>query len=178
MFLLRVYNAIKPVKTFCQVFKVEICKANTTVTWQVVVPQPIPRNNLFRGFFMPEYRFLQQHLGVFLCLKIFWEPLRDFSKTSLYYYTSISKRGLEAIKRPSPLFDFNLICSLKPQLKRFYICHLARIIRIIQIIQELRCIIIPVVILLSQKNLFPCYAAFVALAPVPHSVKYRLEALA
>jgi len=32
MFLLRVYNAIKPVKTFCQVFKVEICKANTTVT--------------------------------------------------------------------------------------------------------------------------------------------------
>lgn len=41
MFLLRVYNAIKPVKTFCQVFKVEICKANTTVTWQVVIPQPI-----------------------------------------------------------------------------------------------------------------------------------------
>ena len=37
--LLRVYNAIKPVKTFCQVFKVEICKANTTVTWQVVIPR-------------------------------------------------------------------------------------------------------------------------------------------
>ena len=35
MFLLRVYNAIKPVTSFCQVFKVEICKANTTVTWQV-----------------------------------------------------------------------------------------------------------------------------------------------
>ncbi len=32
MFLLRVYNAIKPVTSFCQVFKVEICKANTTVT--------------------------------------------------------------------------------------------------------------------------------------------------
>ena len=40
MFLLRVYNAIKPVKTFCQVFKVEICEANTTVTWQVVIPLP------------------------------------------------------------------------------------------------------------------------------------------
>ena len=35
MFLLRVFNAIKPVTSFCQVFKVEICKANTTVTWQV-----------------------------------------------------------------------------------------------------------------------------------------------
>ena len=35
MFLLWVYNAIKPVTSFCQVFKVEICKANTTVTWQV-----------------------------------------------------------------------------------------------------------------------------------------------
>ena len=35
MFLLRVYNAIKPVTSFCQVFKVEICEANTTVTWQV-----------------------------------------------------------------------------------------------------------------------------------------------
>ena len=51
--LLRVYNAIKPVKTFCQVFKVEICKANTTVTWQVVIPLPIPRNNLLRGFLCP-----------------------------------------------------------------------------------------------------------------------------
>ena len=35
MFLLRVYNAIKPATSFCQVFKVEICEANTTVTWQV-----------------------------------------------------------------------------------------------------------------------------------------------
>ena len=69
MFLLRVYNAIKPVKTFCQVFKVEICKANTTVTWQVVIPKPIPRNNLFRGFFMPEYRFLWQHSGIFSLLQ-------------------------------------------------------------------------------------------------------------
>ena len=33
--LLRVYNANKPVTSFCQVFKVEICEANTTVTWQV-----------------------------------------------------------------------------------------------------------------------------------------------
>ena len=65
MFLLRVYNAIKPVKTFCQVFKVEICKANTTVTWQVVIPLPIPRNNLFRGFFMPEYCFLRRYSGIF-----------------------------------------------------------------------------------------------------------------
>ena len=35
MFLLRVYNVNKPVTSFCQVFKVEICKAITTVTWQV-----------------------------------------------------------------------------------------------------------------------------------------------
>ena len=58
MFLLRVYNAIKPVKTFCQVFKVEICKANTTVTWQVVIPQPIPRNtNVPRLFYVPNSAF-------------------------------------------------------------------------------------------------------------------------
>ena len=67
--LLRVYNAIKPVKTFCQVFKVEICKANTTVTWQVVIPLPIPRNNLFRGFFMPEYCFLRRYSGIFSLLQ-------------------------------------------------------------------------------------------------------------
>ena len=67
--LLRVYNAIKPVKTFCQVFKVEICKANTTVTWQVVIPLPIPRNNLFRGFFMPEYCFLRRCSGIFSLLQ-------------------------------------------------------------------------------------------------------------
>ena len=62
--LSRVYNAIKPVISFCQVFKVEICKANTTVTWQVVIPLPIPRNNLFRGFFMPEYCFLLRYSGI------------------------------------------------------------------------------------------------------------------
>ena len=80
MFLLRVYNSIKPVKTFCQVFKVEICKANTTVTWQVVIPLPIPRNNLFRGFFMPEYCFLRRYSGTFSLpqnlvkvFKRFWE---------------------------------------------------------------------------------------------------------
>ena len=55
--LLRVYNAIKPVKTFCQVFKVEICKANTTVTWQVVIPRPKPRDNLFRVFLCPNTAF-------------------------------------------------------------------------------------------------------------------------
>ena len=65
MFLLRVYNAIKPVKTFCQVFKVEICKANTTVTWQVVIICHYLGTFVFRGFFMPEYCFLRQYSGIF-----------------------------------------------------------------------------------------------------------------
>ena len=36
---------------------------------RIPIPQPIPRNNLFRGFFMPEYRFLQQHSGIFSLLQ-------------------------------------------------------------------------------------------------------------
>ena len=66
--LLRVYNAIKPVKTFCQVFKVEICKANTTVTWQVDIICRYLGTFVFRGFFMPECCFLQQHSGIFSLL--------------------------------------------------------------------------------------------------------------
>ena len=51
MFLLRVYNAIKPVTSFCQVFKVEICEANTTVTWQVDIICHYLGTFVFRGFF-------------------------------------------------------------------------------------------------------------------------------
>ena len=61
MFLLRVYNAIKPVTSFCQVFKVEICKANTTVTWQVDIICHHLGTFVFRGFFMPEYCFLRRY---------------------------------------------------------------------------------------------------------------------
>ena len=79
--LLRVYNAIKPVKTFCQVFKVEICKANTTVTWQVVVPQPIPRNiRVPRLFYARILLFTAVFGHFFFALKYresFWEILRD-----------------------------------------------------------------------------------------------------
>ena len=65
MFLLRVYNAIKPVTSFCQVFKVEICEANTTVTWQVDIICHYLGTFVFRGFFMPEYCFLWRCSGNF-----------------------------------------------------------------------------------------------------------------
>ncbi len=65
MFLLWVYNAIKPVTSFCQVFKVEICKANTTVTWQVDIICQYLGTFVFRGFFMPEYCFLRRYSGIF-----------------------------------------------------------------------------------------------------------------
>ena len=65
MFLLRVYNAIKPVTSFCQVFKVEICEANTTVTWQVDIICHHLGTFVFRGFFMPEYCFLRRYSGTF-----------------------------------------------------------------------------------------------------------------
>ena len=65
MFLLRVYNAIKPVTSFCQVFKVEICEANTTVTWQVDIICQYLGTFVFRGFFMPEYCFLWRYSGTF-----------------------------------------------------------------------------------------------------------------
>ena len=81
MFLLRVYNAIKPVTSFCQVFKVEICKANTTVTWQVDIICQHLGTFVFRGFFMPEYCFLRRYSGTFslpqnLC-ESSWEIKRD-----------------------------------------------------------------------------------------------------
>ena len=47
----------KRVTSFCQVFKVEICKANTTVTWQVDIICHHLGTFVFRGFFMPEYCF-------------------------------------------------------------------------------------------------------------------------
>ena len=79
--LLRVYNAIKPVKTFCQVFKVEICKANTTVTWQVVIPQPIPRNICVPRLFYARILLFTAVFGhLFFALKYresLWEILRD-----------------------------------------------------------------------------------------------------
>ena len=65
MFLLRVYNAIKPVTSFCQVFKVEICEANTTVTWQVNIICHHLGTFVFRGFFMPEYCFLRRYSGIY-----------------------------------------------------------------------------------------------------------------
>ena len=57
MFLLRVYNAIKPVTSFCQVFKVEICKANTTVTWQVDIIRYKAGSFTFSLFLCPNTAF-------------------------------------------------------------------------------------------------------------------------
>ena len=55
----------KRVTSFRQVFKVEICKANTTVTWQVDIICQYLGTFVFRGFFMPEYCFLRRYLGIF-----------------------------------------------------------------------------------------------------------------
>ena len=81
MFLLRVYNAIKPVTSFCQVFKVEICKANTTVTWQVVIPQLIPRNIRVPRLFYARILLFMAVFGHFFfaskSCESFWEILRD-----------------------------------------------------------------------------------------------------
>ena len=72
---LRVYNAIKPVTSFCQVFKVEICEANTTVTWQVDIPLPLPRNiRVPRLFYARILLFTAVFGNLWLIL------LRDFSK--------------------------------------------------------------------------------------------------
>ena len=53
------------VTSFCQVFKVEICEANTTVTWQVDIICQYLGTFVFRGFFMPEYCFLRWYSGIF-----------------------------------------------------------------------------------------------------------------
>ena len=75
--LLRVYNAIKPVTSFCQVFKVEICKANTTVTWQVDIICHKAGSFTFSLFLCPNTVFYGGIQALFLCLKISWEFLRD-----------------------------------------------------------------------------------------------------
>ena len=38
---------------------------------RIPIPQPIPRNNLFRGFFMPEYRFLRRYSGILVRFRAF-----------------------------------------------------------------------------------------------------------
>ena len=69
--LLRVYNANKPVTSFYQVFKVEICETNTTVTWQVDIILPTPRIiRVPRLFLCPNTAFYGGILAFFLCFKI------------------------------------------------------------------------------------------------------------
>ena len=80
MFLLRVYSAIKPVTSFCQVFKVEICKANTTVTWQVDIICHKAGSFTFSLFLCPNTTFTAVFGHFFFVLKYresFWEILRD-----------------------------------------------------------------------------------------------------
>ena len=90
--LLRVYDVIKPVTSFCQVFKVEICKANTTVTWQVDIICHHLGTFMFRGFFMPEYCFLRRYSGTFSLLQILWELLRDIAQIKIVTRIEISKK--------------------------------------------------------------------------------------
>ena len=80
MFLLRVYNAIKPVTSFCQVFKVEICKANTTVTWQVDIICHKAGSFTFSQFFTRILLFMAVFRHFFFASKScesLWEILRD-----------------------------------------------------------------------------------------------------
>ena len=81
--LLRVYNAIKPVTSFCQVFKVEICKANTTVTWQVDIICHKAGCFTFSLFLYPNTAFYGGIRALFLCLKILWELLRDSERQQI-----------------------------------------------------------------------------------------------
>ena len=81
--LLRVYNAIKPVTSFCQVFKVEICKANTTVTWQVDIICHKAGSFTFSLFLCPNTAFYGGIRVLFLCLKILWESLRDSKRRQI-----------------------------------------------------------------------------------------------
>ena len=88
MFLLRVYNAIKPVTSFCQVFKVEICKANTTVTWQVDIICHKARSFTFSLFLCPNTAFYGGIQALFLCLKILRELLRDSKRQQISKFQS------------------------------------------------------------------------------------------
>ena len=88
MFLLRVYNAIKPVTSFCQVFKVEICKANTTVTWQVDIICHKAGSFTFSLFLCPDTAFYGGIRAFFLCLKISWESLRDSERQQISKFQS------------------------------------------------------------------------------------------
>ena len=86
--LLRVYNAIKPVISFCQVFEVEICEANTTVTWQVDIICHKARSFTFSLFLCPNTAFYGGIRAFFLCLKISWEFLRDFKRRLISKFQS------------------------------------------------------------------------------------------
>ena len=88
MFLLRVYNAIKPVTSFCQVFKVEICKANTTVTWQVDIICHKAGSFTFSLFLCPNTAFYGGIRAFFLCFKILWELLRDSKRHQISKFQS------------------------------------------------------------------------------------------
>ena len=86
--LLRVYNAIKPVTSFCQVFKVEICEANTTVTWQVDIICHKAGSFTFSLFLCPNTAFNGGIRAFFLCLKISWELLRDSKRQQISKFQS------------------------------------------------------------------------------------------
>ena len=88
MFLLRVYNAIKPITSFCQVFKVEICEANTTVTWQVDIICHKAGSFTLSLFLCPNTAFYGGIRVLFLCLKILWESLRDSKRRQISKFQS------------------------------------------------------------------------------------------
>ena len=67
----------KRVTSFCQVFKVEICEANTTVTWQVDIIYHKAGSFTFSLFLCPNTAFYGGIRAFFLYLKILRKLLRD-----------------------------------------------------------------------------------------------------
>ena len=78
----------KRVTSFCQVFKVEICKANTTVTWQVDIICQYLGTFVFRGFLCPNTALYGGIRAFFLYFKISWEFLRDFKRRQISKFQS------------------------------------------------------------------------------------------
>ena len=67
----------KRVTSFCQVFNVEICEANTTVTWQVDIIYHKAGSFTFSLFLCPNTAFYGGIRAFFLYLKILRKLLRD-----------------------------------------------------------------------------------------------------
>ena len=78
----------KRVTSFCQVFKVEICEANTTVTWQVDIICHKAGSFTFSLFLCPNTAFYGGIRAFFLYLKILRKLLRDSKRQQISKFQS------------------------------------------------------------------------------------------